>query len=288
MAAIGREKRRLAVAIPASLASDTPHLREKTAKVGLIARACAIFGVRDIVLYADDASREQGEDLRFCDLILRFVDTPQYLRKRIFHLTPSLRFTGILPPLQTSPHNVPRFLRDCKVGDIREGIVTGRRSGILSVDVGLERTLECSGNLPTGTRVTVRLTGLGKNLDCEIIEESKISIYWGYRVRQPKLRLGSLLEKEKFDLTIGTSRYGTRLADAWSEISSSIRNGGSILLAFGSPRIGLREILKQEGKVPEDIFDFFVNTMPDQNVTSVRTEEAVLATLGILNVMGSR
>ena len=33
----------------------------------------------------------------------------------------------------------------------------------------------------------------------------EISIYWGYRVKQSKFKLATLLEKEKFDLRIGTS-----------------------------------------------------------------------------------
>lgn len=275
----------LSIAIPASLVSDTPHLREKTAKLGLIARACSIFGVREILIYADDARRDQRADLQFCEQILRFVETPQYLRKRAFRLNPSLRYTGILPPLQTPHHDVPHSIRESKIGDLRDGILVARRDGSLAVDVGLERTIECRGELPVGTRLTMRLTSVGRKLEGEIIDRTKISIYWGYRVRQPKLKLGSLLEKERFDLRIGTSRYGTKLPDVWSKISSSLKSVDSVLVAFGSPRLGLREILDQEGKKPHDVFDFFVNTVPDQNVSTVRTEEAVLISLAVLNVM---
>ena len=276
---------KLSVAIPASLVSDTPHLREKTAKLGLIARACSIFGVRQILLYVDDGLRDQRDDLDFCAQILSFIETPQYLRKRMFKLNPSLKFTGILPPLQTPHHNVPRSLHECRMGDLREGIVLAHRHGSLLVDVGLERTLECRGGLPQGSRLTVRLTSVDGNLVGEMVDESKISIYWGYRVRQEKFKLGSLLEKEKFDLRIGTSRYGTSLLDVWSKVSNSMKNVGSVLVAFGSPRFGLREILGQEGKAPDDVFDFFVNTVPDQKVSTVRTEEAVMISLAVLNVM---
>jgi hypothetical protein len=57
------------------------------------------------------------------------------------------------------------------------------------------------------------------------------------------------------------------------------------LVAFGSPRLGLKEILVQEGKSPDDVFNFFVNTVPGQNVATVRTEEAVFISLGVLNAM---
>ena len=158
----------------------------------------------------------------------------------------------------------------------------------MAVDVGLESTLACRGDVPVGTRISVRLTNVGKILVGEIVEPSKISIYWGYRVRQPKFKLGSLLEKERIGLRIGTSRYGTRVLDVWPQISNSLKNVGSVLVAFGSPRLGLREILSQEGKTPDGVFDFFINTVPDQNVATVRTEEAVLASLALLNLMRLR
>lgn len=273
------------MAVPASVISDIPHLREKTGKLGAIARACSIFGVNEIILYADDARRDQKADLELCGQILTFLETPQYLRKRLFRLSPSLRFTGVLPPLQTPPHDVPHTLEACKVGDIREGVVVAKQKGKLAVDAGLDKPFESDGDLPIGTRLTVKITEIEKTLGGEIVDDAKIRIYWGYRVRQPKFRLGSLLEKEKFDLKIGTSRYGTRILDVWSEITNSMKKAGSILIAFGSPRLGLIEILRQEGKAPQDVFDYFVNTAPRQKVSTVRTEEALLISLGLLNLM---
>lgn len=279
---------KFSVAIPASLASDTPHLREKTGKLGFIARACSIFGIREIVIYTDEWHRDQKEDIGFCADILRFAETPQYLRKRMFRITPNLRFTGILPPLQTPPHNVPDSFRDVKAGDLREGVVIGHRDGASLVEAGLARPLFCAERIRTGDRVTVRIIDDADDLKAEIVDESKISIYWGYQVREAKSGLAGLLEKEKYDLTIGTSRFGTSILNVWSNIENSLRHVGRVLVVFGSPRRGLREILAQEGKKPEEVFDFFVNTVPNQNVSTVRTEEALLATLSILNVMRIR
>jgi predicted SPOUT superfamily RNA methylase MTH1 len=277
----------LSVAIPASLVSDTPHLREKTAKLGLVARACSIFETKEIIVYGDDHKHDQTQDQELCLQILNFVETPQYLRKRMFQLSPALKFTGILPPLQTPHHNVPSSVRESKMGDLREGIVIARRGEKVQLEVGLEQSVNVSGNWPVRKRLTVRLTEVGRDLFGEVVDPSKISIYWGYRVRLPKFRLGSLIEKEKFELTIGTSRYGTRLQDVWSRIRDSLKNVGSVLVAFGSPRMGLKEILSQEGKRPEEIFDYYVNTVPQQNVSTVRTEEAILVSLGIFNFLKS-
>jgi len=49
----------------------------------------------------------------------------------------------------------------------------------------------------------------------EIADPTKISIYWGYRVKRLKFKLATLLEKERFDLRIGTSRYEARVKRTW-------------------------------------------------------------------------
>ena len=275
----------LSVALPASIVSDTPHLREKTAKLGLVARACTIFGVSQIILYPDDARRNLTSDLELSAELLRYLDTPPYLRKKLYGLSPSFQFAGILPPLQSPPHNVPGSATECKLGDMRVGIVISRRSDSVTVDAGLERSIVCPSDLPVGERLTLRLTGLGKTLTGEIVDESKIHIYWGYRVKRTKSKLSSLLEKERYELRIGTSRYGTEVQNVWSEMSKSLRSVKSVLIAFGSPKMGLKEILQREGVGSDAVFDFLVNTVPEQNVATVRTEEAVLVTLGLLNVM---
>ena len=280
-----QEIRRLSVAFPASVISDVPHLREKTGKLGAIARACSIFGVDEVLLYADDAARDQRADLQLCVEILRFIETPQYLRKRLFRLSSNLKFTGVLPPLHTPPHDAPRRFADCKVGDVRDGVVVSNQRGRLMIDVGVEEQFECDGDLPAGTRATFRIVRLGKDPRCEVVDRSTISGYWGYRVSQVKSPLPALIGEGNFDLKIGTSRYGASIREAWSSIANAMKGARSILLAFGSPRMGLREILKLEGRSPEDLFDYFVNTAPDQNVSTVRTEEALLLSLGVLNLI---
>ena len=275
---------RFSIAIPASVISDTPHIREKTAKLGTIARACSIFGVNEIIIYPDQG-HPQEHDLELCVEILRYLETPQYLRKRMFKLSPMLKFAGILPPLQVPHHNVPAAMDRVKVGDLREGLVLSRNRDNLLADVGLEKPVTVAGNCGVGERITIRLDSVGQNLRGEIVEQSKINIYWGYLVTRSKSKLANMLEKERFDLKVGTSRYGVQLQEVWTKISDSLGDARSILLAFGSPKIGLKEILAQENRSPGDVFNFFVNTVPHQNVATVRTEEAVFISLGILNAM---
>jgi hypothetical protein len=266
--------------------ADTPHLREKTAKLGSVARSCSIFGVGQIIIYGDEPGRDQEEDFNTCADILRFLETPQYLRRRLFSIGPDLRFVGILPPLQIPSHNVPRKARDCAPGDLREGVVVARSGGTLKLDVGLESLVECHGALPVRTRATVKLTSI-KQLAGELVDPTKISIYWGYQVKAQKTSLGAILEKESYDLRIGTSRYGHQLKDVWSKIMGLVQDEGSVLIAFGSPQAGLRDILQREGKKPEDVFDVYVNMVPNQETLTVRTEEAVAFSLSTINVMRS-
>jgi len=84
------DKKKLSIAIPASTISDTPHLREKTAKIGLIGRAAAIFRVNEIIVYPDNPKVDQSRDLDFIALLLNYWLTAQYLRYLLFKLEADL------------------------------------------------------------------------------------------------------------------------------------------------------------------------------------------------------
>lgn len=60
-----------------------------------------------------------------------------------------------------------------------------------------------------------------------------------------------------------------------------------VLIAFGSLKTGLRDILQREGKKPEDVFDVYGNMIPNQETLTVRTEEAVAFSLSTINIMRS-
>jgi hypothetical protein len=268
-----------------------PHLREKTGKLGAIARASSIFGVNEIILYRDDPRRRQESDMDLCSELLQYIETPQYLRKRMFKLSPTFKFTGILPPLQTAHHNVPPTSESAKVGDIREGLVISRSGRDILVDAGLERFISVAEDHAVKERVTLRMISVGKNLRGEIVKPSEISTseaeihpkYWGYRLYKAQ-SLGRTLSERHWDLKVGTSRYGTAIQEALPSLSASLRTSRSTLVAFGSPKMGLKEILAQERLDPKDAFTYFVNTVPDQQTATVRTEEAFFISLGILNL----
>ena len=106
-------------------------------------------------------------------------------------------------------------------------------------------------------------------------------IYWGYKVRKVK-SLGNVL-KDRPVLKVGTSRYGTPIQEILPSLSKALEKASSTIIAFGSPKLGLTEILRKEKLDPKDTFDYFVNTAPGQQTSTVRTEEALLISLGMLN-----
>ena len=276
----------LTLAIPASFVSDIPHPREKTSRVGTIARAASTFRVEEIVVYRDRPHEEQGADAEFIVTILRYVETPQYLRKLLFPPNPILRYAGILPPLRTPHHPLEKCSSRLKPGKFREGVVTARMGEGVDVEIGVERQAILPQSLPRGTRLTVEITEASREVvRVRRVEPSEISIYWGYRVRGSNPTLGEMTKKGFFDLVIMTSRWGKPLTEAIGDIKARWREAQNALIAFGSPREGLREILAREGLDIDEVRDFVLNTIPLQGVETVRTEEAVWATLAVLNMI---
>jgi predicted SPOUT superfamily RNA methylase MTH1 len=84
-------------------------------------------------------------------------------------------------------------------------------------------------------------------------------------------------------LTIATSKYGEPFDFAMKEIAEEWTKAGDVLVVFGSPTAGLNEIIAREGLCLNDLADFTVNTLPMQGTETVRTEEAVIATLACFN-----
>ena len=106
------------IAIPSSVIAEAADLREKTRKIGYIGRAAAIFRVEEIVIYMDD----NIHNLELVYNVLRYQETPPYLRKRLIPRIRELSEVGVLPPLKT-PHHL-KFSLD-KVS-IREAAIIKR------------------------------------------------------------------------------------------------------------------------------------------------------------------
>jgi len=277
-------KKQLAVAVPASVIADTPHLREKTSKIGFIGRAAAIFRVNEIIVYADNPKVNQKSDLDLIALLLSYMETPQYLRKLLFGLKPELQFAGILPPLRTPHHPLQGRIRDLRVGEYREGVAVSKAQNGTLVDIGVEQpALLLGAQVPINKRLTVKIVKLTGQVEVQIVNRDEILEYWGYTVSVERRSMGKLLENRDFDLTVGTSKFATRFQDAAQRLGERWKKANSILILFGAPTRGLHEIAKDEGANLNNLVDFMLNTVPNQGTETVRTEEALIASLAILN-----
>jgi predicted SPOUT superfamily RNA methylase MTH1 len=275
----------LAIAVPASMISDTPHLREKTAKIGVVGRAAAIFQVNEIIVYPDSPTINQKSDLDLIVTLLNYMETPQYLRKLLFELEPDLQCAGILPPLRTPHHPLLGKFKDLKVGDYREGVTISKTREGTIVDIGSERPVVLKGaQLPINKRVTIKITRLSGQVEVQQVNLAEVPFYWGYTVSTERRSLGKLLESGNFDLTVGTSRFAPRFQEVAETLSERWKKANNILILFGAPSKGLHEIAEEEGTDLNRIVDFVINTVPNQGTETIRTEEALLATLAILNV----
>ncbi|MCP8318674.1 MAG: hypothetical protein L6N95_02445 [Candidatus Methylarchaceae archaeon HK01B] len=269
------------VALPDSLVSDSTHLRGKTLKIGAVGRACSIFGVSRMYLYKDSSGNYE-DDCGVIKKVLEYMETPQYLRKRIFGQVKALRYAGLLPPLRIPHHKLEIPLSKVRVGDLREGVVV-RVGGKNLVDVGLSSLVPLESSMREGGRVTVIFTSQSPELRCRVARREEIKEYWGYVVKRAP-SLGKLVRSAKANLTILASRKGKAISKIWLDLVGEVKDSRSIMLALGSPKRGVFEILSDEDMNPFQLSRFTVNTIPDQNTTTVRTEEALLASLAIVNL----
>ena len=276
--------RKIVIAVPVSFISDVPHLREKTLKIGLIGRAAAIFRVNEIIVFPDILTINQKRDRNLIAMLLAYMETPQYLRKRLFKIKPELKYAGILPPLRTPHHPLVKHTRELKVGEYREGAVLSVNDSGSIVDIGVERhALLPDQHLPINKRITVKITQLGKRPRVVLAKQSEIEDYWGYKVTTSKASFGQIVQSRNYDLVVATSKLGAPLAEVSGRLAKRWRKACNVLVAFGAPAQGLHGIVAQEKLRLDDVADFVVNTIPSQRTETVRTEEALYASLAILN-----
>lgn len=278
-----KSKFSVSVLLPASLGADVSELRQKTVKLGLVGRALAIFGVDEVCIYNDDDShtKNQPAEARLIFFLLRYMETPQYLRKLLFPRSREFRYAGLLPPLRTTHH--PLRGEKNMPGDYRDGVVIEASRGQSLLEIGLPEKAAISERLRVGQRLTVRLgKQTGDRIPVTPVARAEVPEYLGYKVLRAKT-LSEALKALKADYVIGTSRYGKNLYEAVQAIKGS--NPRSVAVAFGGPYAGLFEICERQGVDADKLFDVIINTIPNQGTATVRTEEALVATLALLNAL---
>jgi predicted SPOUT superfamily RNA methylase MTH1 len=278
---VTRRDYRLAIAISSSLVSEVPHLREKTGVIGQIARTAAIHRVEEIFVY-----RDAPDDARLIRLLLSYLETPQYLRRRLFRMMEELRYVGVLPPLRTPHHPLEKRSGSLEKGEFREGVVLSEEDGEFIVEIGVEVPARVSGRGPSiGSRATVRITEVRPMLKGRFVGRKDVESYWGYGIHVVGGGLAKLASRDDFDLMLATSRHAPPFRDIESAFRARLAEAKSVLVAFGSPRNGIREMLSKDGLDMGEVFDFSANVIPEQGSVTVRTEEALSASLSLIGML---
>ena len=272
-------QRERVILIPSSLTMESRDSRVNTLKVGQIARAAAVFQYNRIVIYRDP----EYNDSRFISMVLRYMDTPQYLRRMLIPRREELRHVGVLPPLRTAHHPTNSRSESLKIGEFRVGAVVesvGSDGGVW-VEIGIDRPipLRTEGRYPVGQRLNVRIFS-HEPLAAEPVDQMDIPIYWGYEteiVDSPE----AYLDSRKDALVIPTSRKGKAITP---EILQNLAQTGrkrDLAVVFGSPTRGVDAFLSAKAIGRYEM----INTIPHQGTETVRVEEAVFSTLALLNLV---
>ncbi len=266
----------ISIAIPDSSLSEEPSKLDKSMKVSQIARACSIFQVKTIYIYKEMSGYDR--DRALLRNILRYLETPQYLRKMIYPRSDDLQFAGSLSPLKIPSHIQTSDPKKIKSGDVRDGVVVYSK-GKKFVNVGFDELIPYYGKDENGSRIVIQFKQGHPNFSIKQIQKEETRQYWGYDVKEAS-NLFTLLSTWR-SFIIFTSRKGKPIHKGqkyFDEISES-----DILLVFGSPKKGIHEILGNNLTKVErsQILNFF----PEQATETVRLEEAILGTLAILNTL---
>ena len=269
--------KRLCVAVPDSVLEEQDSVREKTAKLGQIARYCAIFGVDAIRVFNDPRGRGESS---FIKKVLEYLETPQYLRKRLFPLSEELKYAGLLPPLRIPSHKAKVQMGSVQAGEIREGVVLPDG---LSVDAGFDLPVTLRKKEAPQRRLTVRITTASSTrVEGVAVDRREVKEYWGYTVEVSGA--AALLADPAYPLKVATSRRGESVALVARSLRIDLRSSGAVMLLFGSPSRGLFETL---GKDLRSRVGYVVNLFPEQNVVTARSEEAILSALYLVGLLAS-
>jgi len=236
-----------------------------------LARALAIFRVEEVLIY-----KEGGVPCKYLEKILTALEVPQYLRRYLVPLEETYRYLGLAPPLAVPSHQLRH--EDLP---FREGVVVRASRGVAEVDAGLDNLVVVEGSFSAGDRVTLKREGSR----WVIADRDSLGVYWGYRVRSYG-SLGEVLARSKGRyLIVFTSRRGEPLQRVADSLKRDAEAAGGLLLVYGTWDKGLQEIAEEEGLDLSAFSPYLVNVAVNQGTRTIRTEEAVLISLSLVNYL---
>ena len=258
------------IAVAASVLSTEPTLPLKTIKASEIARAASIYRVDKLFVFKDSYATKR--DYKLLKTLLKYIVTPPHLKKLLFPKDPKLRYVGLIKPLRTPAHTIPEKLEE---GVILDGLVhsCGHDMCRVLLGVGREGIVKEPKNIRPGHVLTFKIEGIENNIFR--LSLYKPPYYWNLQVEGSRdiNRLARRLSGRGF-LVVGTSRLGECMGDWLTRLAERARG---FLLLFGGPRGHIWD------SVDKSAMDVIVNTIPMQGTKTVRTEEAILASLSALS-----
>jgi len=255
-----------------------------TLKLGYIARAAAIFNIDRLCIFPDPPG-EGDLGMGFISTVLGYAVTPPYLRKELWGQRPELAYAGVLPPLRILPQ-AGSGSEDSE--SLRQGIVTqvgpdNRVWVICGLQNPISLTIPTNMDIVEGQRVSVRISS-EKPVRARLLTDS----IPGILVENTDLE--SALERNDAGVRIAASRYGDPLENKNLDDLITRVNREGMTVAFGAPGRGLPTILGLdpieilEPDIPGSKFDCWLNTIPNQGSETVRTEEAMIASLALFSL----
>ena len=270
---------RLDVLIPSSYSRDSPHQRDKMLRFGMLARFLAAARVDTLIIYHEDPENPDRGNAEHLRLVMEYLNTAPYLRKRLYELRPELRYAGVLPPLNIPTHPERAGL---DYPHYREGLVlsAGRRAVI---EAGLGKPLRVRRRLSRGSRVVVKVSPGDGGPRISVSSRRRSEVYAGFKTAVVEGPLPEIVGG--YDVRIATSRRGRDVREVLGGLGEELRDRERVCVAFGAAAEGLYEVAERQGFRLEECFDHVLNTFPMQGVRTIRTEEAVAYTLAILNLV---
>jgi predicted SPOUT superfamily RNA methylase MTH1 len=289
----------VSVLVPSSIAREAEDKREATRKLGYVARAATVFRADRLIVFPDREGQRRWTD-GFVETVLRYAATPPYLRTEVWDTRDELEYAGVLPPLHASAQTGSG---SSGPGSSRQGLVTEvGPDGRVRVNCGLQHPISLVApselTVEEGERVTVRISSR-RPVRAKLVDEPLP----GFVVES--VDLSEALGREDAGLRIAASRHGVELSvSGLGALAGRIADEG-LTLVFGAPERGLPAIIgvdaediadefdsealdcnpsDREGLGPVEGFDCWLNTIPNQGSETVRTEEAMFASLATLTL----
>ena len=306
----------VSIALPGSIIANSQTVELQTYLAGQIARALTVFEIDEIVIFDDQSASGQearggpppkrvaGRDRNFnpnvfLAHVLQYLETPQYLRRALFPMHDDLRLAGVLNPL-----DAPHHMRASERTRFREGVVTEVLDASCSVNVGLRRDIEVAQRIPRNTRITVEVDpsvydsmhkrvspgaslGVQGTAVAPTAPREQDGTYWGYSTRFAASfsKVWSECTYEGgYSLSIGTSE---RNSESIIDPSFALPEFKHLLIVIGGVEglefaVDLDGDLEIGGDSTSALFDKYINIAPTQGSRTIRTEEALLITMALL------